>query len=89
MPRKNRRAPQPELPVILPGFFDHAEGVYEVTMTNGSGRKVVTMNGTQEGVWGWAAQAGRQGGIGQGVWFPVGIELVEAHDEAQVFAALV
>ena len=95
MPRKTyrskagRNALHAQLPVILPGFFDHAEGLYEVTMTNGSGRKVVTMNGTQESVWGWAVQAGQQGGIGQGVWFPVGIELVEAHDEAQAFAALV
>ena len=89
MPRRNRRAPLAPLPAIPLGFFDDVEGVYEVTVSNNSGCKRVTVNGTQESVWGWAAESGRQGGFGPGRWEPKTIRLIEAHDERQAFVALV
>lgn len=95
MPRKNysrktaRRAHSAQLPAIPLGFFDDVEGEYEVTVSNGSGCKILTMEGTQATVWGWAAQAGRQGGLGAGRWEPTDIKLVKALFEAAPFAALV
>lgn len=77
MPRKNfasksaRRQQHPELPVILPAFLADTTGEWAVEMTNGSGRKVITMHGTKSSVWDWAEKAGARGGIGKGYWYPV------------------
>lgn len=89
MPRRNRRAKIVSLPAIAPGFFEDVEGTYEVTVSNKSGCKRVTVNGTQASVWGWAAESGRQGGFGPGRWEPQSVRLIEAHDERQSFVALV
>ena len=95
MPRKNytsksaRRVVRAQLPAIPLGFFDDVEGIYEITVSNGSGSKVLTMNGTQEVIWAWAAQAGRQGGLGAGRWAPTDIKLIRPLAERQAFVALV
>lgn len=70
MARKNRRAPQPVLPVILPAFLSDVTAEYAVTVTNGSGVQHLTMYGTRSSVWSWAAEAGKQGAFGPGNWHP-------------------
>jgi hypothetical protein len=70
MPRKNRRAPQPELPIVLPDFGATVTGLWAITMTNGSSQKVVEVYGTKASAWDWAEAAGAQGGIAPGYWLP-------------------
>lgn len=62
MPRKNRRAPQAELPVPGVDFFSDMQAVYDVTMTNGSGTKHLVLSGSQRTCWTWACRAGEQPG---------------------------
>lgn len=70
MPRRNRRAPQPELPILAPSFLSDVKGEYAVTVTNGSGVQHLSMYGTQESVWAWVAVAADRGAFGPGHWYP-------------------
>jgi hypothetical protein len=69
------------------------QGLWAVTVSNGSGTQVLEVAGTQRTVWTWAAEAGRRGGIGVGgeLWTPTGIELIRPIEDVGVepFAAVV
>lgn len=73
MSRKNRRAPQRQFRKIDIGFLDDVVMDWAVTLTNGSGRTTVEVTGTRKSAWAWAAEAGAQGGIKPGTWYPVDI----------------
>ena len=73
MPRRNRRVPQPELPVILTSFLSDVQAEYSVTVTNGSGVQHLSMFGTQASVWAWVEVAAERGAFGPGHWYPSGI----------------
>jgi hypothetical protein len=49
------------------------QAVYAVTVTNGSGTKVIEVAGTQATVWTWAEVAASHGAFGPGAWHPVSL----------------
>ena len=61
------------------------QGTWEVTVTNGSGTKVLIMTGTQATVWKWAQAAGPSGGVAPGTWWPVDIKPAAVQVPAAVF----
>ena len=73
MPRRNRREPQPSLPIILPDFGSDVTGLWSVAMTNGSAVTAIEVYGTKSTAWDWAAEAGARGGIAPGYWHPITI----------------
>lgn len=89
MPRRNNRAPQPELPVILPSFTGSTPGTWVIEMTNGSGVKRIETTGTRLSAWNWAAEAGVRGGIADGYWWPFGITRAANVVSTEPFVAVV
>ena len=77
MGRKNRRQPVSPMREIPLSFFADVEGTWVIELTNGSGVTTVTLDGKKATVWRWAEQAGANGDIKDGSWWPTDIHAAD------------
>jgi hypothetical protein len=70
-----RTMPQEALATAAAAALSDVTGMWKVTVTNGSAVKPLFLAGTQASVWTWAELAGKTGGLGDGAWYPIGIEI--------------